>query len=35
VTDYLADMFVTCPPQVLDFCHSARTPAEEYIAPSA
>ncbi len=23
-----ADLFVTCPPQVLDFCHSARTPAE-------
>ena len=24
-----ADLFVTCPPQVLEFCHSARTP-EEY-----
>lgn len=24
-----ADVFVTCPPQVLEFCHSARTP-EEY-----
>lgn len=23
-----ADVFVTCPPQVLEFCHSARTPAE-------
>lgn len=23
-----ADLFVTCPPQVLEFCHSARTPAE-------
>ena len=21
-----ADLFVTCPPQVLEFCHSARTP---------
>ncbi|MGW4365975.1 PIN domain-containing protein [Nocardia takedensis] len=24
-----SDLFVTCPPQVLEFCHSARTP-EEY-----
>lgn len=24
-----ADLFVTCPPQVLEFCHSARSP-EEY-----
>lgn len=24
-----SDLFVTCPPQVLEFCHSART-AEEY-----
>ena len=24
-----ADLFVTCPPQVLEFCHSARTPAEQ------
>lgn len=23
-----ADLFVTCPPQVLEFCHSARTPQE-------
>lgn len=23
-----ADVFVTCPPQVLEFCHSARTPQE-------
>lgn len=23
-----ADLFVTCPPQVLEFCHSARNPAE-------
>lgn len=23
-----ADLFVTCPPQVLEFCHSARTPTE-------
>jgi predicted nucleic acid-binding protein len=23
-----ADLFVTCPPQVLEFCHSARTPRE-------
>lgn len=23
-----ADLFVTCPPQVLKFCHSARTPSE-------
>lgn len=23
-----ADLFVTCPPQVLEFCHSARTPKE-------
>ncbi|MFT4293929.1 MAG: PIN domain-containing protein [Micropruina sp.] len=23
-----ADLFVTCPPQVLEFCHSARTPGE-------
>lgn len=23
-----ADLFVTCPPQVLEFCHSARTPSE-------
>jgi len=23
-----SDLFVTCPPQVLEFCHSARTPAE-------
>lgn len=23
-----ADLFVTCPPQVLEFCHSARSPAE-------
>ncbi|KXO95545.1 PIN domain (plasmid) [Tsukamurella tyrosinosolvens] len=23
-----ADLFVTCPPQVLEFCHSARTPDE-------
>ncbi|MFC6706714.1 PIN domain-containing protein [Flexivirga alba] len=23
-----ADLFVTCPPQVLEFCHSARTPEE-------
>lgn len=23
-----ADLFVTCPPQVLEFCHSAPTPAE-------
>lgn len=23
-----ADLFVTCPPHVLKFCHSARTPAE-------
>ena len=22
------DLFVTCPPQVLEFCHGARTPAE-------
>ncbi len=22
------DLFVTCPPQVLEFCHSARTPEE-------
>ena len=24
-----SDLFVTCPPQVLEFCHSARTP-EDY-----
>ncbi|UNX54039.1 PIN domain-containing protein [Georgenia sp. TF02-10] len=23
-----ADLFVTCPPQVFEFCHSARTPEE-------
>lgn len=23
-----ADLFVTCPPQALEFCHSARTPEE-------
>lgn len=23
-----ADLLVMCPPQVLEFCHSARTPAE-------
>ena len=23
-----ADLFVTCPPQVLEFCHSARSPGE-------
>lgn len=23
-----ADLFVTCPPQVLEFCHSARNPEE-------
>jgi predicted nucleic acid-binding protein len=23
-----SDLFVTCPPQVLEFCHSARTPVE-------
>ncbi|MFB8227906.1 PIN domain-containing protein [Cellulosimicrobium sp. NPDC055967] len=23
-----ADLFVTCPPQALEFCHSARTPDE-------
>ncbi|MDO5052501.1 MAG: hypothetical protein Q4E05_06390 [Pseudoclavibacter sp.] len=23
-----ADLFVTCPPQVFEFCHAARTPAE-------
>lgn len=23
-----ADLFVTCPPQVLEFCHSARTPSD-------
>lgn len=23
-----ADLFVTCPPQVLEFCHSARTAVE-------
>ena len=23
-----ADLFVTCPPQVLEFCHGARTPEE-------
>lgn len=23
-----ADLFVTCPPQVLEFCHSARSPQE-------
>lgn len=23
-----ADLFVTCPPQVLEYCHSARTPSE-------
>lgn len=23
-----ADLFVTCPPQVLEFCHSARSPAD-------
>ncbi|MEU7764437.1 PIN domain-containing protein [Nocardia sp. NPDC049190] len=23
-----ADLFVTCPPQVLEFCHSARTPED-------
>lgn len=23
-----ADLFVTCPPQVLEFCHSARTPVD-------
>lgn len=23
-----SDLFVTCPPQVLKFCHSARTPTE-------
>lgn len=23
-----SDLLVTCPPQVLEFCHSARTPAE-------
>lgn len=23
-----ADLFVTCPPQILEFCHSARTPEE-------
>lgn len=23
-----ADLFVTCPPQVLEFCHSARNPVE-------
>ncbi len=23
-----SDLIVTCPPQVLEFCHSARTPAE-------
>ncbi|UQE75140.1 PIN domain-containing protein [Gordonia sp. PP30] len=26
-----SDLFVTCPPQVLEFCHSARSP-EEYVA---
>lgn len=25
-----ADLFVTCPPQVLEFCHSARTPEEHH-----
>ena len=25
-----ADLIVTCPPQVLEFCHSARTP-QEYV----
>ncbi|MFT3969151.1 MAG: PIN domain-containing protein [Micropruina sp.] len=23
-----SDLFVTCPPQILEFCHSARTPGE-------
>ncbi|TWS23806.1 PIN domain nuclease [Tsukamurella sputi] len=23
-----SDLFVACPPQVLEFCHSARTPDE-------
>ena len=23
-----SDLFVTCPPQILEFCHSARTPLE-------
>mgnify|MGYP000393791166 CR=1 FL=1 len=26
-----ADLFVTCPPQVLEFCHSARTPEEHLL----
>ena len=26
-----ADLFVTCPPQVLELCHSARTPQERAI----
>lgn len=26
-----ADLFVTCPPQVLEFCHSARTPDEHSV----
>lgn len=26
-----ADLFVTCPPQVLEFCHSARTPGEHVL----
>ncbi|CAN5406011.1 hypothetical protein BH09ACT1_BH09ACT1_21420 [soil metagenome] len=25
---YSQHLFVTCPPQVLEYCHSARTPAE-------
>lgn len=27
----LSDLFVTCPPQVLEFCHSARTPQEHAV----
>ena len=26
-----ADLIVTCPPQVLEFCHSARTPEEHVL----
>ena len=28
IADAPADLFVTCPPQVLEFCHSARTATE-------
>jgi predicted nucleic acid-binding protein len=28
IADAPADLFVTCPPQVLEFCHSAQSPQE-------